>query len=64
MTKYNDTFTMIVCNAAHLKNSYDELLTAVMKLGCCSRHATLCYTLLCFAAVEILVLCNPLQHMI
>ena len=40
MTKYNDTFTMIVCSAAHLKNSYDELLAAVMHLGCFSCHAT------------------------
>ena len=59
MTKYNDTFTMIVCNAAHLNNSYDELLADVMHLGCCSCHATLCCTFLCFANIEILVLCNP-----
>ena len=59
MNKYNDTFTMIVCSAAHLKTSYDELLAAVMHLGCCSYHATLFYTLLCFVAIEILVLCNP-----
>ena len=59
MTKYNDTFTMIVCSAAHLKTSHDEILAAAMNLGCCSCHATLCYTLLCFVAVESLVLCNP-----
>ena len=59
MTKYNDTFTMIVCSAAHLKTSYDELLAVVMHLGCCSCHATLCYTLLCFSTLEILVLCSP-----
>ena len=59
MTKYNDTFTMIVCSAAHLRTSYDELLAAVMHLGCCSCHATLYCTLLFFFAVESLVLCNP-----
>ena len=59
MTKYNDTFTMIVCSATHLKTSYDELLVAFMHLGCCPCHATLYCTLLCFAAVESLVLCNP-----
>ena len=59
MTKYNDTFTMIVCSAAHLKNSYDELLAVVMHLGCCSYHATLCCTLLFFSAIESLVLYNP-----
>ena len=59
MTKYNDTFTMIVCSAAHLKTSYDELLAAVMHLGCFYCHATLCCTLLLFSAVESLVLCNP-----
>ena len=64
MTKYNDTFTMIVRSAAHLKTSYDELLAAVMHLGCCSCHATLCCTLLFFSAIESMVLCNPCQHMI
>ena len=59
MTKYNDTFTMIVSSATHLKTSYDEILAAVMHLGYCSCHATLCYTLLHFVAIEILVLCNP-----
>ena len=59
MTKYNDTFTMIVCSAAHLKTSYDEILDAVMHLGLCSCHATLCCTLLCFSVIESLVLCNP-----
>ena len=59
MTKYNDTFTMIVCSAAHLKTSYDEHLAAIMHLGCYSCHATLCCSLLCSAAVESLVLCNP-----
>ena len=59
MTKYNDTFTMIVCSAAHLKTSYDEIIDDIMHLGCCYYHATLCYTLLCFAAIESLVLCNP-----
>ena len=59
MTKYNDTFTMIVCSAAHLKTSYDEILAAVMHLGFFYFHATLCYTLLFFSAVESMVLCNP-----
>ena len=59
MTKYNDTFTMIVCIAAHLKTSYDELLAAVMHLSFCSYHATLYCTLFFFSVVEILVLCNP-----
>ena len=59
MSKYNDTFTMIVCSAAHLKTSYDELLATIMYLGCCSYHATLCYTFLCFSSIESLVLCNP-----
>ena len=59
MPKYNYTFTTIVYSAAHLKTSCDELLAVVMYLGCCSCHATLCCTLLCFAAVESLVLCNP-----
>ena len=58
MTKYNDTFTMIVCSAAHLKTSYDELLAAFMHLGFCSYHSTFYYTFLCFAAIEKLVLCN------
>ena len=49
---------MIVCSAAHLKTSYDELLTVVMHLGFQSCHATLCYTLLCFSSVESLVLDN------
>ena len=52
MTKYNDTFTMILCSAARLKTSYDELLAVVMHLGCFSCHATLYCTLLCFAAIE------------
>ena len=56
MTKYNDTFTMIVCSAAHLKTSYDELLVFVMHFGCCSCHATLYYTLLLFSSLESLVL--------
>ena len=56
MTKHNDTFTMIVCSAAHLKTSYDELLAAVMHLGCFYCHATICFTLLCFSAIESLVL--------
>ena len=59
MTKYNDTFTMIVCSDDHLKTSYDELLVVVVHLGCCSCHATLCCTLIFFAAIKILVLCNP-----
>ena len=59
MTKYNDTFTMIVCSATHLKTSYCELLAAVMHLIFCSCHATLYCTLLYLSFVEILVLCNP-----
>ena len=35
-----------------------------MHLGFCSCHATICCTLLCFSAIEILVLCNPWHHMI
>ena len=59
MTKYNYTFTMIVCSAAHLKTSYDELLAIVMHLGCFSCHATLFCTLIFFASLEFLVLCSP-----
>ena len=59
MTKYNDTFTMIVCSAAHLKTSYDELLADVMHFGYSSCYATLCCTFFFFSAVESLVLCNP-----
>ena len=59
MTKYNDTFTMIVCSATHLKTLYDELLAYVIHLGCYSCHVTLYCTSLFFVAIEILVLCNP-----
>ena len=44
MTKYNDTFTMIVCSVAHLKTSCDKLLATVIHLGFFSFHATLCCT--------------------
>ena len=64
MTKYNDTITMIVYSAAHLKTLYDEFLVVVMHLGCCSCHATIYYTFLFFSTVESLVLCNTSQHMI
>ena len=59
MTKYNDTFTMIVWSVAHLKTSYYELPATVMHLAFFSCHATLLFTLLCFSTVESLVLCNP-----
>ena len=58
MTKYNDTITMIVCSAAHLKTSYDELLAIFMHLGFYSCHATLYCTLFLFSSLESLVLCS------